>query len=152
MQFHDFILANMEAILKEWEKFARSLPPGSTMSIEELRNDAQSILQTISYDMSISETSEQQTTKSKGDAGLNELAMSFARRHASGRYQSGFDINHVVSEYRALRSVVIRLWTDEVGFAGRDTLYQLIRFNEALDQALTYSISEFSRHTQQPKS
>lgn len=149
MQFYDFILRNMEPILCEWEEFARTLAPGRNLNMAQLRNDAEDILKTSSHDMALAENPEQQKTKSRGGAHLNEAAMKFANRHALGRHQDGFDLDQVVSEYRALRASVIRLWTEKMGSADIDTLYQLTRFNEALDQALTYTISKFSEKVAQ---
>lgn len=51
MRLAEFILANIEPILKEWEDFARSLSPGADMTIVQLRDDAQSILLATARDM-----------------------------------------------------------------------------------------------------
>jgi hypothetical protein len=41
----DFILANVEPILGEWEAFARSIwPAGATAGVAEVRDDAEDIL------------------------------------------------------------------------------------------------------------
>jgi signal transduction histidine kinase len=68
-----------------------------------------------------------------------------AQTHAVLRAKSGFDINQLAAEYRALRASVLRLWTDAHPDAP-DLLDQLMRFNEAIDQALAESIGFF--HTQ----
>jgi hypothetical protein len=39
-----FILDDLEAILHEWESFARSLSSGTTLSIAALRDDAEHML------------------------------------------------------------------------------------------------------------
>ena len=44
MRLAEFILANVEPILVEWEAFARTLSPGATMTTVALRDDAESIL------------------------------------------------------------------------------------------------------------
>ena len=48
----------------------------------------------------------------------------------------------MVSEYRALRASVIRLWTRST--PGPDSLDELTRFNEGIDQALTESIKSYT--------
>jgi hypothetical protein len=62
--------------------------------------------------------------------------------HAVLRARGGFDINQLAAEYRALRASVLRLWID----AGQPAPHadDVIRFNEAIDQALAESISFFS--------
>lgn len=51
MRLADFILSNLEAILAEWEEFARNLTPGSAMSVIALRDHAESILRVTASDM-----------------------------------------------------------------------------------------------------
>jgi signal transduction histidine kinase len=55
----------------------------------------------------------------------------------------------MVAEYRALRASVIRLWTSEQGDLVPAEVEDLIRFNEAIDQALTESVAEFHRGLEQ---
>jgi signal transduction histidine kinase len=50
--------------------------------------------------------------------------------------QSGFDLAALVSEYRALRATVIRLWHESVPTPDRRDLDDLTRFNESIDQSL----------------
>ena len=66
-----------------------------------------------------------------------------AQTHAILRARSGFDINQLASEYRALRASVLRLWT-EACQPEDVNLEDVIRFNEAIDQALAESIGFFS--------
>lgn len=48
----DFILANVEPILGEWESFARGIwPKGATAGPAELRDDAEDILRATAADM-----------------------------------------------------------------------------------------------------
>ena len=67
MRLADFILANVEPILAEWEAFARSIwPSGATAEPAELRDDAEDILRATALDMQSDQTSAQQAEKSKG--------------------------------------------------------------------------------------
>jgi hypothetical protein len=54
------------------------------------------------------------------------------------RAQSGFDINQLAAEYRALRASVLRLWGDD---SQRENthLNDIIRFNERLIKRLPNS-------------
>jgi hypothetical protein len=48
MRLHEFILANRESILKEWEAFARTCSPASiTMGVDALRDHANGMLTVI---------------------------------------------------------------------------------------------------------
>src|SRR4051812_21450584 len=69
MRLADFILANMEVILAEWEAFARGLLPGASMSIVELRDHAEKILLATARDMQMDQSLDQQASKSRGKGG-----------------------------------------------------------------------------------
>jgi hypothetical protein len=63
----DFILANVEPILVEWESFARSIwPSGPTADPAEVRDEAEEILHATVRDMLSDQTGAQQAEKSKG--------------------------------------------------------------------------------------
>lgn len=66
-----------------------------------------------------------------------------AQTHGFLRAQSGFELNQLTSEYRALRASVLRLWIDACQPEAPD-LDDMIRFNEAIDQALGESVAFFS--------
>jgi signal transduction histidine kinase len=53
-------------------------------------------------------------------------------------------MEQMVSEYRALRASVIRLWALGRGELGPADLADLTRFNEAIDQSLAESISRYT--------
>ena len=80
MRLADFILANVEPILAEWEAFARSVWPEAAAATDpaELRDHAEEILRATVRDMTSVQSSTQQSDKSKGNrregadsAGLN---------------------------------------------------------------------------------
>jgi signal transduction histidine kinase len=66
------------------------------------------------------------------------------------RAKSGFDIKQLASEYRALRASVLRLWTDTCP-PDASALDDVMRFNEAIDQALAESIGFFSAQVEQSR-
>jgi signal transduction histidine kinase len=144
MTFSQFIRDNVEAILTEWEQFAATIPSAAGMGRLALRNDAKAILLAIALDMEIAQSGEEQAIKSKGLKVGSGDKDSDATTHASGRFIEGFTLVEMVSEYRALRASVIRLWLAQPGAETKDSLYELIRFNEGIDQALTESIARFS--------
>src|SRR3954466_10176139 len=145
MRLAQCIQANMEAILVQWEEFAQTLyPPSVHMTSRLLRDHAQQILAAVVKDLSTPQTDEQQSEKSMGRAPLIWNAPeTAAQTHAVLRAQSGIDINQLAAEYRALRASVVRLW-EANSRPGAEGLQDVIRFNEAIDQALAESISFFS--------
>jgi len=145
MRLSEFISAEMEAIVAEWESFAATLlPAAQDMSPLELRDHAQQILEAIAKDLSTPQTRQVQLDKSRGLAPVSErMPETAAQAHAVLRVHHGFDMNQLCAEYRALRAVVLRLWLDEAG-AEPPEPDDIIRFNEAIDQALSESISVFS--------
>lgn len=60
------------------------------------------------------------------------------------RAQSGIDIEQLVAEFRALRSSILRLWTETYPI-GPDTIHDITRFNEAIDQAVAESVQFYAR-------
>jgi signal transduction histidine kinase len=152
MRLADFILRDMEAILVAWEAFAAvQLPAAKHMDSLSLRDHAREILQAVSKDLSTSQSREAQTAKSLGRApvliGAPETA---AQTHALLRARSGFDINQMAAEYRALRASVLRLWGDDSPPESTH-LNDIIRFNEAIDQALVESVAFFSTQVDQSR-
>jgi signal transduction histidine kinase len=145
MRLAEFISQEMEAILINWESFAKTLfPASSQMTPRALRDHAQQILAAIVGDLSTWQTRSEQSEKSMGRAPTTLNAPeTAAQTHAVLRAQSGMDINQLAAEYRALRASVLRLWIDAC-HPGAEALQDLIRFNEAIDQALAESISFFS--------
>ena len=152
MRLADFILRNIETILGEWEEFAATLVPAATgMTSLALRDHAKQILEAVAKDLSTPQTKEAQAEKSKGRApeprGAPETA---AQTHAVLRAQSGFDINQLAAEYRALRASVLYLWM-EACEPDEISLDDVVRFNEAIDQAIAESISFFSAQVDQAR-
>ena len=144
MRLGDFILANREPILAEWEAFARSCSPASdTMDIAALRDDANAMLTVIAQDLLTPQTARQQSEKAKGRAPA-KAGISPATAHGGDRAAAGFSTVQMVSEYRALRASVIRLWADSEGEPTARDLNDVIRFNEAIDQALAESVVRFT--------
>lgn len=144
MRLADFILDNLEPILQSWEDFARTIPGASRpMDVEALRDHAEQMLRTIADDLRTSQSTTEQIDKSigKADKGDGETA---AETHAISRHDAGFSINEMVSEYRALRSSVLRKWLQEIKSGTDFEVEDMTRFNEAIDQALAESVATYS--------
>ncbi len=146
MRLADFIEQNTERILEEWVDFAeKNCAAGAKMDLVALRDHAVEMLKAIVEDLRTPQTDAEQEAKSKGEAvpeaGASDTA---AEVHGAGRAQSGFTVGEMVSEYRALRASVIRLWTQDSGSLTGDDLEDLMRFNETIDQALAESTERFT--------
>ena len=152
MRLADFILRDMESILAKWEAFAATrLPAAASMASLELRDHAQQILEAIAADLSTPQSREEQAAKSMG---LTPAAFpareTAAQTHAVLRQKSGYDIKQLASEYRALRASVLSLWMDACLPAAPHP-QDVIRFNEAIDQALAESVGHFSAQVDQAR-
>ena len=140
-----FIRENVEPILAEWEAFARSLPAGGAMDVTALRDHAKEMLLVIAADLERPQTDRAQDEKARGerDAAAARGANA-AQAHGTGRAGSGYTVGQMVAEFRALRASVTRLWSAQQAVAAATDLDDLIRFNEAIDQAIAESVSRFS--------
>jgi signal transduction histidine kinase len=145
-----FILSNLEEILKEWESFASTVLPGKQFDKAMLRNDAAEILKAIAKDMETPQTASQQTVKSKGRDPKKAQDTS-AERHSLVRLGQGFNQVQALSEFRALRATVIRIWMNSSPQIDDSAIYQLIRFNEGIDQALSESAARFMEQIEQSR-
>jgi signal transduction histidine kinase len=140
-----FIRDNVEPILAEWETFARSLPGGGDMDVVALRDHAKEMLLVIARDLERPQSDLAQDEKARGGRDAVETwDTTAAQEHGTGRAGSGFTVGQMVAEFRALRACVTRLWLAEAAGAGQSDLTDLIRFNEAIDQAIAESVSRFS--------
>ena len=154
MRLGDFILANVESILADWEEFARNLAPGSAMGVIALRDHAEDILRATARDMVSSQTAQQQADKSKGRGGGGTESARLdgaSKEHAIARLGSGFDLIEVVSEYRALRASVLRLWGERVHTADEHDLQDLTRFNESIDQSLAEAVKSYTQRVDESR-
>ncbi|MEX2571143.1 MAG: sensor histidine kinase [Gemmatimonadota bacterium] len=153
MRLAEFILANREPILREWEDFARTCTPASgSMDVEALRDHADQMLTVIAADLQTPQDGLEQSEKSKGRAPSEDPdPATAAEKHGADRAESGFSVEQMVAEYRALRASVIRLWTKEKGELIPADVEDLTRFNEAIDQALAESVTEYTQELDDSK-
>lgn len=146
MRLSTFIIQHMGSILEAWEDFARTVViPREALSETGLRNHAAFILEAVARDMDTPQSVQQEIDKSRG-LGPPLVDESAAETHAVLRLLDGFTLDQMVSEYRALRSSVLRLWlTQEASLDQADRVREIIRFNESIDQALIESIASYRR-------
>jgi signal transduction histidine kinase len=146
MRLAEFIRHNRQSIIDEWESFAKTLAPAENMTQMQLRDHIEPILTFIARDIESTQSPTQQISKSHGERDNPEARKdSAAETHGNLRHDDGFDIVQMVSEYRALRGSIVKLWTKAKGGLDNVDLVDLTRFNEAVDQALAESVVKFMK-------
>jgi signal transduction histidine kinase len=145
LKLSSFILSEMDSIVAEWEIFAAAqLPAAAQMGSLALRDHAEQILQAVAKDILTAQKVDEQSAKSKGRAPrARDAPNTAAETHALLRAESGFSINQMAAEYRALRASVLHLWAKKSEPNAVD-LQDMIRFNEAIDQAVAESVAFFN--------
>lgn len=153
MRLADFILSNLEPILAGWEIFARSLAAGEHLDQLALRDHARQILQATARDMKSPQTAAERVAKSKGldHPSESDALEGASKAHAVDRLGLGFDMLEVMSEYRALRASVLRLWRDSVPEADERDIDDLTRFNESMDQSLSKAVASYAARVDQAR-
>ena len=150
MKLSTFIQDNIEPILQAWEDFARTLfPVVPKTSKRTLRDHAKKLLLVIAADLNQPQSSSEQIAKSKGLQRQDAENDTAAWDHGFSRLEDGFSINEMVSEYRALRASVTKLWEAEAVKIHASDMHGLIRFNEAIDQAVSESVASYALRKEQ---
>ena len=144
MKLSAFILTHLECILQEWEDFASTLEPLVNANKQELRDHAAAVLKVVADDLNTPQAEHESIAKSKG-LGPQATDDTAAEIHAADRVAAGFTSEQVMAEYRALRSSVLRLWARQVEITTPDDIRDMIRFNEAIDQAQTESMARYAK-------
>lgn len=144
----DFILAKRELILQKWEDFAKTILPEAHMNRRQLRDHADQMLRSITADLKTAQTDQEQALKSEGMGPQSENE-SAAEIHAQDRLESGFSMEQMISEYRALRASVLALWSHEIKSGITFEIEDITRFNESIDQMLAESVGQYSNSVDQ---
>lgn len=109
------------------------------MSERALRDHAGELLTAVVSDMLTPQSRQAQSEKSQGLAAPGALTL-VGQKHAAQRLATGFNLDQLVSEYRALRASILRLWAEANG----EKQSELNRFNEAIDESLTEATLRYS--------
>ena len=142
----NFIRENIDQIIVEWERFAKTQQPAAEeMSSVDLRDHAKLILLEIATDIETYQSASAQIRKSHGDDGID--LDSSASAHGTMRQGSGFTLLQLTAEYRAVRASVLRLWLESVNTLDEDLVNDMLRFNEAIDAALAESVVTYAQES-----
>ncbi|MEO6079355.1 MAG: sensor histidine kinase [Steroidobacteraceae bacterium] len=145
MRLAEFITANLDPILADWVQFARQQQPAASgMDERALLDHGKLILQEIAADMNRPQDDDERQAKSEGHSATASHSRNVpSRSHARERERQGFAVEQMVAEYRALRATVLRLWSAADTSVRVEDLEDVIRFNEAVDQAIAESLTVF---------
>ena len=145
MKLSSFIQSDMEAILAEWDVFARANEPvEGGMSDRSLRDHARAMLEDVAREMETAQSEEERQLKSEGNESPSRRGPSAAAKHGRERQSNDFTLVKLGAEFRALRATVLRLWQPHLDVVDAQALEQVIRFNEGMDKALADSIQSWS--------
>jgi len=148
VKLSQFLIEHNAKILLEWDKFAKETAPlGSDMSVLALHDNAEEILIGIAQNIERPQSQKTQSEKSKGQLPAQDKIAAAASIHGAQRQHGGFQLKEVASEFRALRASVLHLWLPLVKNMTVEFSYEITRFNEAIDEALSESINTFSDQT-----
>lgn len=141
-----FIMERKEEILAAWDSFARQVQTQAPMDVAALRGHADALLNVIVADLQSTESDERRARRARGlldRASAN--APTAASEHGAARAFRGFSVETLVAEFRALRASIIRLWVKYQQPTGATELEEMRRFDEAIDQAIAESLTEYTR-------
>jgi signal transduction histidine kinase len=142
MRLAQFLETARDSILDAAVAFARTMPVLKDTQEEVLRDHLPEILEVISADLRTPQSRTESVSKSHGNAAPC-VARTSAQSHGLMRARVGLTMEQLVAEYRALRSSVLRLW-GEAHTPGPETLEDVTRFNEAIDQAVAESVQFYA--------
>ena len=148
MRMADLIDSHLGEILAEWDAFVASyFASAETINAFAGRDHRSEILQAIAEALRQPHTSPASFAKSRVLApALEKTQETAAEMHGRERAEEGFSISQIVSEYRAVRATVMRLWTmRHTTLSDATAIEDMTRFNEALDQAAAESVDYFNQ-------
>jgi signal transduction histidine kinase len=143
MHIAKFLEVAQEPIMDAAVAFARTIPALHETDEKTLRDHLPRMLKAISADLRSAQSRTEAITKSHGSAPESSSPTS-SQTHGLLRAQSGITIEQLVAEFRALRSSVLRLWSEAYP-PGPGAIEDIARFNEAIDQAVAESVQFYAQ-------
>ncbi len=142
----DFIIRNMEVLLRDWEDYSYSLFPATLSNRQTLRGHARELLAALAADLHSPPSpqigEDRLPARSSGPSAALRTA---GEQHALARVAEHVDLEQIIGEFSAVRRLVLRRWSGRQA-GGLDRPEELLRFNEALDGALAAAVRHFA-HT-----
>lgn len=146
MRLSEFISKASPQIIAEWEVFARScLPAANVMDLDQRRDHVAGMLKAITRDLERPQSNREQKEKAIGNDDAHVDSNTASRAHGTERAASGYTAVQMVSEFRALRASILRLWSEAQGEVNHADLQEITRFNESIDQLLAESMTKYAQ-------
>lgn len=143
MKLAQFIQAEKEQLLEDWEEAALEIAPElKGKDGHASRNHARQMLDFISQDLVTVQTRDESVRKALGKG--KTPASGIDGEHGTHCFRQGLSMLQMVQELRALRARVTRVWGDEQRDPTAKDTNELVRFNEAIDQLIANSVSSYS--------
>ena len=138
------ILRNREPLARGWLGFARTLMPAAGLSDDELLDSIPELLDALAANMDAPQTDGPQRRPADGERMTPSSTIErYSRSHAGTRLSQGFRLEHLVLEYRTLRTNILRCWVaDRTAPVGN--IQEVIHLDESIDRCLFESIAWFS--------
>jgi hypothetical protein len=151
-----FIQTHEHEIVKEWEIFAQNCKPAADeLDPVMLRDHIRDLLRSIIKDLRAPPLTEQEREEKAKGIMPKEKYDPAALTHGEIRFRAGFNIVQVHLEFCALRSDIIKLWSNEWTRSNRDwstpaeIIPELIILNEAIDKMVSDSLSSYVESARQ---
>lgn len=149
MSLARFEREHRDEILAAWETFARELPSIASMDLVALRQHAGDMLDVIVHDLEMPEAERQRIRKQRSAPDLTaDPKITAASEHGLSLAASGFSVETMFAEFRALRASVIWLCREQQRQAGPDELEDMRRFDEAIDETIAESLARYMREVE----
>ncbi len=145
MTLSEYIEANTEPILSDWEAFARSqTEPAHGLDAAALKTPAARMLHEVAAHLaSRQEGRGGRPPAPRPTSSGAERIVAAARQHAAERLAQGFSLDEMILEYRVLRTAVVRGWSRHTHLERSDAIEELVRFDDALDRTTNEAIKWF---------
>lgn len=144
----DFIEANSPTIVDRAAQVAASFSLLDPQPVNgHLREHLPVILEAIAQDLRTAQSDAEAVHRAQTPVLAAHQPETVTGAYARLRAQSGFTLEQVFAEYRALRESVLTLWSDSSP-PDEHALKDMARFNQAIDQALAESIANFSAESE----
>jgi len=145
MKLSAYITTHLDEILSDWMAFAQTrIPKGPKVDFQVIRDHADEMLVAIAKDLEGPASEGKTEAESRGlDDAAGSSAEPAAKAHGAQRAAYGFNLQQMVAEFRALRATVLQGWMTTLDAPTTDTVRELIRFDGAIQQILTASVSRY---------
>lgn len=153
MRFGELIRRDMDPILDRWDVAATArMRATQRLKPRSLRNHARGILREIVEAMERPEPPDGGARVSlAGAAVASSGPPTAAQSHAIMRAEGGFPLEQLACDYSALRVSALHVWI-EACRPKQPAIEDIIRFDEALDEALVGSIRLYAAHVSHARS